>query len=81
MVILVTNIFTPLTLRLLTNFQKNHICLTNVYKKSHANYHEIPSNDLLVNCRLQAGQRTQVGSEEQTNRKGGGRAFFPCNPF
>jgi hypothetical protein len=81
MVIIVTNFFTPLALRLLINFQENHIFFTTVYRKSHEKYHEIPSNDLLVKYRSQAEERKEGGSEGQVKGKEGGRAFCPRNPF
>jgi hypothetical protein len=81
MVILVTNFFAPFTLCLLTSFQENLICFTTLYKKSHKKYHEIPSNNLLVNYRSQAEERTKRGSEGQENARAGGRAFSQYKPF
>jgi hypothetical protein len=65
MAVIVTKFFTLLALRRLISFQENHICFITVYKKSHAKYHEIPSNDLLVKYRSQAEERKKGGSEGQ----------------
>jgi len=81
MIIIVTNFFTPFTLRLLTNFQENNICLTTLCKKSHTKYQAIPSNDLVVNYRSQTEETTRGIPEGQANGRAGGRAFTPRNPF